>query len=129
MLLGCGFGWQKYEFVHAAVKTDALVVGNTKFAAPDGSVAYRPIFQFTTPDGRKRTGEADAGSHTQGYVPGDRIRVVYLADDPYGAQMDSFQQLWLVPVSLGGIGALLLGLGWGIRALGVMRQYRWVGGA
>jgi hypothetical protein len=117
LLLGGGFAFRTYSFVHGAVRADATVTGNIKFAAPDGSVAYRPMFQFKDAAGRTRTGEADSGTHAQGYVPGDRIQILYPPDDPYSAQMDAFQQLWLMSSLLGGVGATLLLAGWVVRAL------------
>lgn len=76
----------------------------------DGPAAY-PVVEFTAADGTRRTFRDSTGSSPPAYERGERVEVLYKADSPGDARIDSFLSLWLLPLVFGGIGLLFAGIG------------------
>lgn len=84
--------------------------GSGKRRANDGPTAY-PVVQFTSADGRSRTFRGSTGSNPPAYDLMERVEVLYRADSPEDARINSFFSLWLLPLIFGGIGLLIIGIG------------------
>jgi hypothetical protein len=72
---------------------------------------YRPIIQFRTQRGRKVKFRASVSMRPSPYQVGDRVSVLYLPDDPKGAQIDRFVYLWFYVIMLVLFGCLTIGMG------------------
>ncbi|MEU6678960.1 DUF3592 domain-containing protein [Streptomyces sp. NPDC046853] len=81
-----------------------------KRRANDGPTAY-PVVQFTAADGKSRTFEDSMGSNPPAYDLMERVEVLYRADSPEDARINSFTSLWLLPLIFSGIGLLIGGIG------------------
>jgi hypothetical protein len=85
-------------------------VGHVDRAAGDpqrSDASFRPVVRFTA-DGRPVTFEATRGSSPPRHRPGDRVEVLYPADDPAAARLASFSGRWELPLMLAAIAAVLL---------------------
>lgn len=76
--------------------------------------SYRPVVSFSLgPRGRVRF-KSMAHSYPSRYRVGDPVRVLYHPDRPHDARIRSFTDLWLLPLILGGLGAVFTTLGAGL---------------
>jgi hypothetical protein len=66
----------------------------------EGSVAFAPVFVFTTADGRAYTVASDVFSYPPEYAVGQYVAVLYEKGNPMRARLRSFWQLWFLPVGL-----------------------------
>jgi hypothetical protein len=73
-------------------------------------MAY-PAVDFTSADGKPREFRDSTGSNPPSYGVGDRVEVLYRADDPADARINGFLSLWLLPLIFSGIGLLVAGIG------------------
>ncbi|QDP97003.1 DUF3592 domain-containing protein [Microlunatus elymi] len=71
---------------------------------------YTPVVRFTTATGRQITFTPDYANSSRPTV-GASIGVLYHPDDPRHARVDSFSDLWLLPIIFTGIGLLFGALG------------------
>ncbi|MGW6057490.1 DUF3592 domain-containing protein [Streptomyces sp. NPDC055189] len=84
--------------------------GSGKRRANDGPTAY-PVVQFTAAGGKSRTFEGSTGSNPPAYDLMEKVEVLYRADSPQDARINSFISLWLLPLIFGGIGLVIGGIG------------------
>jgi hypothetical protein len=75
-----------------------------------------PVIAFSTPDGREFEFEALVGGTTPDYQLGERVRVMYNPENPTEARIGETENLWGIPIVLGGFGLIVaaIGLGFGI---------------
>jgi hypothetical protein len=100
-------------FLQHAVTADATVVALIeKTDADDGTIAYYPQFTFSTPAGSSFTIVARNGSKPAEFKRGQKVRVLYERTNPYNAKIDTFLQLWLLPLIFGSIGIFFLAVDW-----------------
>lgn len=75
-----------------------------------------PQIQYTPANTNTITFQANYSSRSEPYNVGDKVPLLYDPANPKSARIDSFASLWAVPVTLAGIGALLLAV-WGVLEL------------
>lgn len=89
----------RVAFVYNAITTDGKIVAKR---CPNQATRHGyqclPIFRFTASDGQPYTVESSTGGNYSDFVIGRRIKVLYLNDHPQTARIDSFSQLWVVPL-------------------------------
>jgi len=68
---------------------------------------WRPVVQFTPVDGSPVEFRAKFGTPVR-YEPGQRVPVCYRASRPQNAVIDTFSQVWLVPVGFLVVGVATL---------------------
>jgi hypothetical protein len=102
------------RFVATAERTEGTVIANAQDldrAAGDpqrSDVSFRPVVRFRTGAGRAVTFESGKGSSPPRYRPGDRVEVLYPADDPGAARLASFSGQWSLPLFLPAVALVLL---------------------
>jgi hypothetical protein len=69
---------------------------------------FRPVVTFTTADGRQVTFTEPNGSNPPSNKVGDTVQVIYPADAPEKAQVNSFLNFWFSPLALTAFGAFFL---------------------
>lgn len=75
------------------------------------SVSYYPIVQFTDASGKRIEFTSSSGSNPPAYSRGDQVDVLYQADAPEKARINSFLSLWFGPLLVGGLGVVFTALG------------------
>jgi Protein of unknown function (DUF3592) len=85
----------------------------------DMGATYAPRFEFKTPEGESRSVLSATGSMPAGFRVGDEVRVLYDPSNPNDAKIDSVMQLWFMPMLLGIVGIVALGV-WLIWLVGTM---------
>jgi hypothetical protein len=103
LILALGAAVQRGALVIFGLHAEATVVGMRSMGAT--AVNYAPVFQFTANDGRTHTVSSDVYGKDSAVRYGERIAVLYSPEHPESARIDSFAQLWTLPLVLGVVGA------------------------
>jgi len=102
-------GW----FLHRSIAADGAVVSLRQMLDSDeDSIGYAPVFTFTAGDGHIYTISSNTSSSPPAFSPGQHVKVLYRADDPTGARIASFGQLWLFPFVFAIVGTAACGSGY-----------------
>ena len=111
MCLGAYFYMKTNSFLANAIRTDGEVIKVEKIRS-GGDTLYYPVFSFVDNRGNEHSIRSDLGSNPPRNQKGDMIGLYYLPDNPKEAEIDSFINLWLVPIVACGLslGSLLIGL-------------------
>ncbi|MFE2989612.1 DUF3592 domain-containing protein [Streptomyces sp. NPDC059262] len=92
------------------------VSSSRKSRQSSGPTAH-PVVEFTPAGGSPTTFRSSMGSNPPAYDEGERVDVLYRADDPQDAKIDGFVSLWLIPLIFCGIGVLIAGVGTAIAVV------------
>ena len=71
---------------------------------------YAPVFRFRLPGGESHEVKA-LGSGAPAFAVGDRVTILYAANDPDDFAVDDFEQLWLSAIIVTGFGCFWLMFG------------------
>lgn len=107
LLISGATGLGRARFVRSSFSTEGVVVDFHYISDMNRPNAWTcaPIFRFTAMDGRTFTITSHTGQYPCPWRIGDSVRVLYKENHPEYARIDSFFQLWLLPVVFGGLGA------------------------
>ena len=111
--------WHTQKFVDSAQRTKGAVSALTQ---KPGDNCYYPIFVFEDAQGNKHHVESLSGSNPAAYSVGDSVTVLYEADKPDNAEIDTFLNVWIWPVAFAGFGVLNLLFGLGLIVFAVLRK-------
>jgi Protein of unknown function (DUF3592) len=112
MLTGSG-----YSFLHTraaiarAIPADGAVVDLISSTDSDGDTVYYPRVRFRTQVGGMQEFTGSVGSRPAAFDVGEGVRVLYDPERPGDARIDTFFQLWFLPLLLGGMGVIFAGIG------------------
>jgi Protein of unknown function (DUF3592) len=112
LLVAIGSWIYLLHFAHAAIHTTATVVEMREQTDNDGNIFYAPTFRFRDSAGVQHTVSSAVGESPPAYHVGDKVPVLYIRSDPQDARIDSFGQVWALPIlaAIGGSIFLLIGL-------------------
>jgi len=77
----------------------------------DGDNVYYPRVRFVTPSGDVIEFTSLNGSNRPAFEVGEAVSVLYDPASPGNARINSFFQLWLLPMVLGGMGSVFAAIG------------------
>lgn len=75
-------------------------------ATHDSGVTYYPVIEYEVA-GRSYTFTPSNSSNPPAYAVGERVALLYDPSDPGRARVDSWWELWLMPLALGGAAAVV----------------------
>ena len=75
---------------------------------------FIPVIEFRLVDGRAQRFESSSRQSPPRFALQQKVRVLYLPADPARARLDGFMDRWLLLLIFGGIGLVLLLIGFGI---------------
>lgn len=111
-----------WQFIGGAVAADGAVIAlEERWDSDDGDYTYYPRVAFETEDHRQVEFTSDTGSRPASFDVGERVRVLFDPARPEAARIESFLQLWLLPLILGGLGTVFSGFGLA-ATLSVLRE-------
>ena len=117
---------------------EASFIGQAKSASADvlavhyrvgsGRGSYRLDLRFTTPNGNIQTATVPSATNPPAVKQGDRVEVLFDPGDPSHVQINSFTQLWTLPLIFGAIGLIFAVIGWAflVRVFVHWRRARWL---
>jgi hypothetical protein len=110
MAVGIFFGRDSIELRNNGRQATGEVVDIDTSRGSKGGTTYAPVVRFTPVEGDPITFVGKVHSSSRPRI-GEQVRVLYDPRDPGGAQIDSFEQMWLFPMVFGGVGFLVLAIG------------------
>lgn len=69
---------------------------------------YHPVFRFDDQSGSTHVVKSLVGTNPSGLGVGQTVRVLYDPDKPSLASIDTFGQMWMIPVVFGILGPIML---------------------
>lgn len=100
--VGVGISYRSFQFLDAP-KVEGVIVGGGRSPTAKYEVNNKE-YKVTS----------RISSNPPPFNVGDKVTVLYKADDPADAQIDGFVERWLFLLIFGGIGAVLGLIGWGM---------------
>ena len=121
LLIAAVTGVERALFLHSAVTAEgALIALRETTSAGRTSKSSFPIFQFKAANGTSYTVTSNIAERATSWRLGGPVRVLYQPDRPENAHIDSFAQLWMLPVVVGVVGAAFST----IPVLSLIRRFR-----
>jgi len=118
------------NFIRDSVATTGTVVDLVleDSISDDSGPVYYPVVSFMTNNGETVEFKASYGSNPPRHPRGDEVEVRYDPYDPYGARLDSFFALWVIPVIFGAIGFVIIDAGITILVISALssRKEKWL---
>ncbi len=102
------------RFLSSAQEAQAEVVGLQKRQGTEREISYYPVLRFRTQSGATKEVVSSVGSNPPRYKEGDSLAILYDPQQPEAVRIHSFANVWIMPLVLGGTGALMLLVGCGI---------------
>ncbi len=99
--------YSSWQLVNEGESTTGTVVQMEESRSDEGGTVYSPVIEFMA-HGQTYSFESGNASDPPEYEVGDEVRVLYDPETPEGARIESFAELWLMPIIL--IPAMLLGM-------------------
>ena len=113
------------SFIDSALTAEGEVISlarstSSGSSSSSGGSTYAPVVAFTAANGERYEFTSSASSNPPSYRPGDLVRVYYLEQDPYDAEVDGFFSLWGGVLILGILGAVFSAFGFGLLLPGFL---------
>ncbi|MBI3535631.1 MAG: DUF3592 domain-containing protein [Deltaproteobacteria bacterium] len=110
-LIGTGYGYQHTKkFIATSLQAQGKVIELSRHATYDNhnrsAPVYYPVIEFTLPNGKKTEFISNTGSNPPDYEVGDSVTIIYDPAKPRQAKINSFLDIWLLPVVLGFLGTV-----------------------
>lgn len=103
------------RFLRTSVAATGTVVSNIRIEQrdSDGQVTtnFAPEFTFSSADSRSYTVTSATSSNPPEFAEGQQVRVLYSPANPGNARIDSFRQLWFLPIVLAAFGFFASAIG------------------
>lgn len=100
------------RFIEGASRVPAVVVAHEEERAKGPNDRwtnfYYPIIEFRDLKGVQRRITSSIGSSAKPYRDGAAVTVLYDPADPEKIKMESFRELWLMPLVLSGMGVIFI---------------------
>jgi hypothetical protein len=119
---GFSFWRSNAAFAAHASSADGTVTDLAYSSSSKGKGTYRPVVEFTAPNGSKVHITGSGGSNPPAYARGDKVRVLFDPANPEQAKIDSFMEQSFGPLILGGMGAIFGLVGGGMVGFMVRRR-------
>jgi hypothetical protein len=114
------------SFLAGAVHAQGTVVDLQRTESLDShsnrSISYYPVVQYAEAGGRKVEFISDSGSNPPAYSRGDQVEVLYHADAPEKARINSFMSLWFGTLIVGGLGVVFTAVGTAMVVVPIRRR-------
>jgi len=94
------FGNQSYQISKNGETTTGIVTGLAESPSEDSCCVYSPVVEYMVA-GRTYTFESSNASDPPSYRVGQEVEVIYNRSSPSTGAINSWSELWLVPVILG----------------------------
>jgi hypothetical protein len=117
-----------FALLATAVRAEGRVAELEYQRSSDGGGTYKPVVRFRPEGAEEIEFRGTVGSNPPSFRKGEAVEVLYDPQAPERARINSFGQLWFVPVLLGVFGLVFGGIGWGywIMKLITKRRDAWL---
>jgi len=105
-----------YGFYNNGVEVEATVVRLEESHSADTGTTYSPVYRYTV-DGKQYEYESVNSSSPPSHEVGEVVILLYEPDNPGRARVNSFWELWLLPIILCPVSLFMILLSIGIPVL------------
>jgi Protein of unknown function (DUF3592) len=109
------------EFKTHAILAPGTVIDNVQ-GMSSGEIFYYPKIHFLSKEGKEITIISAMGASSAEFQVGEAVTLLYDPQRPMQAKIDSFWQLWSLPLFPCGGGVISASIGFGMLGLGVRRK-------
>ncbi len=111
VLFAIGWGVRSFRFQAGANRTTGTVVELREKRDSDNEIIWYPVVEYEV-DGKKYRIEGGVGS-IPSWLPrvGDKVEVLYKADQPADGHLNTFLDRWAIPLLAGRVGSIFAALG------------------
>jgi hypothetical protein len=120
IVLSIWFTYTSYKFSTSGEEVQGTVV-RLESSTSDGSTTYSPVYSYTV-DGKKYEYESVNSSNPPAHEVGEVVTLLYDPERPDKARVNSFFELWLLPIIMCPVSFMMLILSIGVPFL-VRRTY------
>ena len=108
ILFGVGilYGFSSWRFATNGTEVPATVIALTESHSSDSGTTYSPVFEYQI-DGQTYTYESVNASSPPTHEVGEQTILLVDPDNPQKARENSFWELWLLPVIMCPVSALV----------------------
>ena len=117
-VVGTFFLMDTLRFLPGTITANGTIV-QCKDSGGENS-SCQPVVNFTTQSGQQITFNSSFSSSS--FNEGEAVTVRYHPNNPHDARIDSFVSTWLFPVIFGGLGLIVLLLGFFTLLRGILRR-------
>ena len=110
LALAAVFGLHEWHWSHAAHHATGVITEMEARQDDQGQVIYYPHFRFQLPDGQIMQSVGIAGAQDD-FAPGQKVPVIYRADDPERASIATTRQIFGLSIALAVIGTVIFDIG------------------
>ena len=96
-------------FVSKASKASGTVIEMDRSTSSKGGTMYSPVYTFTDASGIVHTQHSSMSSSSYTFEPGEKVTVLYDIASPKNSEIDSFGQIWIMPLLMSGFGVVFGG--------------------
>jgi hypothetical protein len=128
-----GAGGYAYHHTKKFLENSVVAKGTVVDLAPRSSSSssgrtYAPVVRFKTDRGETITAHGSLASSPPSYKRGEEVRVRYDPKNPHDISIDSFFELWFLPLILLGIGTVfgMVGAPMVLASVFSARKIRWL---
>ncbi len=126
--IGGYFGYENYLLTTHGTKTTGQVIELVSSYSSKGGRTYAPVFEFVTPDQQSHTVRSHVYSNPASFSVGERVNILYPTNKPEEAEINSFTQLWLLPLVFVIVGGIMFLIGAGMIVVTIRNSLtkRWL---
>ena len=114
----------EWLFTLAAHHASGNVIERREQKGSDGLVKYAPTFRFQDSAGVRHTVSSSLLKAPPAFHVGESVRILYLTGSPQTAHIDSFWEIWLLPILLGIMCVVLFPFGPNFWCRKLVRRWR-----
>ncbi|AFY46803.1 Protein of unknown function (DUF3592) [Nostoc sp. PCC 7524] len=113
---GIVIGFKTRSFVATSVTTQGTVIdlirrSSSSSSSSSKSYLYYPVVRFTPSSGDPITFEVNSGSSSPEFTKDQQVEVLYNPQNPDSAMINTWSNLWLLPVVFIAMGSLFIVIG------------------
>ncbi len=110
VLFAIGWGVRSFRLQAGANRTTGTVVELREERNSDRETTWYPVVEYEV-DGKKY--RIDGVGSIPSWLPrvGDKVEVLYKADQPADGHLNTFLDSWVIPLFVGGVGSIFAALG------------------
>jgi hypothetical protein len=118
------YGQTSWALSQSGVSVEGTVIALKESpATQDSGVTYYPVIKYDV-GGQTYTFESSNSSDPPAYNVGERVWLRYDPADPHRARIDSWYELWLMPVMLGGAALVVAVVINVLAVMSIMRGFK-----
>jgi hypothetical protein len=112
-VVGIAIGLHTRSFVNQAIPLQGTVRDFAYRSSKNGGVYY-PVVEFTVPNGERKVVKSTTGTNPPFVQKGQQIKILHNPQEPNSMMIDSWVDLWLLPIIFTGLGTIFLVIGGGV---------------